>query len=105
MEARSFPFLELIPIVQSFLTTTSLSLVSSCRIEQRRHVLLPQSLYFKKTSIQVLRWNTGKDSNWNCVFHVGFVAIQSSIVLLSKENICPPSVGVILKSCQTRKVT
>ena len=44
MEARSFPFLELIPIVQSFLTTTSLSLVSSRRIQKRRHVLLPQSL-------------------------------------------------------------
>ena len=62
-------------------------------------------LYFKKTSIQALRWNTGKDSNWNCVFHVGFDAIQSSIVLLSKENICSPSVDVTFKSCQTRKVT
>ena len=97
MDARSFPFLELMPIVQSFLTTTSLG--------------SPQSLecqcctYFKKTSIQALWWNTGKDSNWNCVFDVGFVAIQSSIVLLNKENICPPSVGVILKSCQTRKDT
>ena len=54
-------------------------------------------LYFKKTSIQALRWNTGKDSNWNCVFHVGFVAIQSSIVLLTNEDICPPPVGVVLK--------
>ena len=62
-------------------------------------------LYFKKTSIQALRWNTGKDFNWNCVFHVGFVAIQSSIVLLTKEDTWPPSVGVVLKSCQTRKVT
>ena len=42
--------------------------------------------YFKKTSIQALRWNTGKDSNWNCVFHVGFVAIQSSIVFVTSDN-------------------
>ena len=55
-------------------------------------------LYFKKTAIQALRWNTGKDSNWNCVFHVGFVAIQSSIVLLIKEDICPLSVGVVLNA-------
>ena len=61
-------------------------------------------LYFKKTSTQALRWNTGKDSNWNCVFHVGFVAIQSPIVLLTKKDIWPPFVGVILKSYKTREV-
>ena len=61
-------------------------------------------LYFKKTSTQALRCNTGKDANWICVFHINFVAIQFSIVLLTKADIWPPSVGVVLKSCKTREV-
>ena len=62
------------------------------------------TLYFKKTSTQALQRNTRKDFNWICAFHVGFVAIKSSTVLLTKEDIWPPSVSVIRKSYKTREV-
>ena len=59
------------------------------------------SIVFKKSFNP--RWNTGEDSNCICVFHVGFVIIQSSIASLTREDIWPSSVDVVLKSCKTRE--
>ena len=96
----------------------SLSLVSLRRIRQRGRVYCRRawsaSIVFKKNFNP--RWNTGEDSNCICVFHVGFVTIQSSIALLRRRylgsediwpfsvgDIWPFSVGVILNSCKTRE--
>ena len=58
-------------------------------------------LYLRKTSTQLVGRTREKIPYCICVFHVGFVTIQSSIALLTREDIWPSSVGV--KSCKTRE--